>query len=353
MELHEIEMLEKLNESVLLHSDPDQLIKKILNNERGLYNGHDFLLALSKKLPELFKVLFDDGRTDIPEEVYVSAAIHSEGGYLLRYFNGSNRFQNNLNLDEHLPKIFEKHWNALLHWPKLSKDEKWVERSAVKHYGAFQFASKELKDSKEFVTKLIIQRPDTFKYASVNCRNDLKIAALAVILDVNNFPFVGIDAARNFEICFHAVSKNPNYIQRIDPKTPKFNQLLELAISLNPESKYLLAKEVYDAKAALNQIQRKANLELAFGSTPARISNLKDSETYLQRGKLNVSLVHQGRLKSFRLSIQKLNSISKGEKTVNINLNDGSEDSEEFEKWQRTITEEGALKIIISNVGIT
>lgn len=353
MELHEIEMLEKLNESVLLHSDPDQLIKKILNNEKGLYNGLEFLLALSKKLPELFKVLFDDGRTDISEEVYVSAGIHSEGGYLLQYIKNSNRFQNNLNLEEHLPKVFEKHWNALFHWPRFSNDEKWVERSAVKHYGAFQFASQELKDSKEFVTKLIIQRPDTFKYASENCRNDLKIATLAVILDAKNFPFVGIDVGRNFEICFHAVSKNPNYIQKIDPKTPKFNQLLELALSLNPEAKNLLAKEVYDIKTALNQIQTKARLELAYGATPARISNLKESETYLKRGKLNVSLVHQGRLISFRLSIQRLKSISKGEKTVNINLKDGSQDSEDFVKWQRTITEEGALKIIISNVGIT
>lgn len=351
MNEYETELLSNLRTWMINH-DPDHLLDRIYTNEGGMYNGYEFLMEVSRKLPLVFQILLHNERTDIPPEIYVNAIIYSEGGHLFNSFRYSSHLEGYLNFDKLFPLIIEKHWNALNFWQDFRNDEYWVEKSVSKFYGALQFASESLKDSTEFVTKLILKNPSCFKYASDNVRNDRKIALLAVILEPKNFPSVGKRAALDFEICYHAMTNNPNYIQLVNPETTNYDQLVEKALTLKPDTKSLLPRKIVNIKSILDQITIKANLELAYGATPPRISNLKESETYLQRGNLKITLISQGKLVTFRLPISEIKHQNHPKKRVNINLKNNALDSNKFIEWQKSITEVGALKIVIKNVGI-
>lgn len=351
MNKHEIELIQQLN-SWINQNDPTPLLDRIRTNEGGLYNSHDFLMEVSKKLPQIFNFLLLDERFDIHPEVYISAGINSPQGYLLKYFGHSSHLKGYLNYEELIPLIIERHWDALEEWPEFARQEKWVELANTLHYGAFQFASEELKNSKEFVAKIILKRASCFRYASEEVRNDEKIALLAVIHDHTNFVHVGKIPAMNYEICYHAVSGNPSYIHLVSTEISNYKNLLERAISLDPSAKKYVAKKLLEPKIAFNKMKEKATLELAYGATPPRISKLKNTQIHLGNGIIKITLLIQGQLESFQLPIKKINSPHEIADKVNIDLTKDSYDKNRFLEWQKSITESGALKIVIENIGI-
>jgi hypothetical protein len=349
MKRHEIEALENIHPGCLSYGC-NGYINLVVQNVGGIYRGKEFLLELTKKAPWIFKLYCDFNDRTIPPEVYINAGIHSERGELLSYFINNEYIKNYINLEiVELPQIIELHWNALEYWSKFAKQEKWVEMAVELRADSLQFASDNLRNSKEFVSKLLLKQPSCFKHASDNLRNDISVALPAVIMHEPNFKYVGRNTLKNYELCHFAVIKNPNNIKYLNDSNPFFESLMEIAIRQGVDKAYLPLKK-RKPKKVFDKVSLKATLNLSYGATPPRLLIFKNLEE--EKIIIKLVLVVGGEYSEFRLKCNKIKNYKKEGSLFNIDLRDGFGNSRIFKEWQDKVSEKGTLEVSIKNVGV-
>jgi hypothetical protein len=338
----ELEALENIKQHCLGNGCNGH-VNNVISNTGGQYRGSEFLMQLSKKVPDLFKLLYDFADPHISKEVYINAGIFSNGGWLLGYLQGCNFFEQN-EFEKFLPRIIENHWDALRTWPEYANQEEWVEKAVERKGESYQFASNILKDSDDFVKRLIIKQPSCFKFATDRLRNDISLALLAVVMCEKNFKYVGHMAQQDYEICHIAIINNPTNIQYLNVSNPYFKNLSEIAIRKGVDKSYLPLK-LRNPKKMFDKALFKAELNMSYGATPPRLLILKNLETEISMVKL--ALIIDGEFSEFTLKCNKIKGC-----LFNIELNNNLPDSIKFKEWQDKVSEKGALKISIKNVGI-
>ncbi len=360
MNEQQIEALANMNKYDL--GDGCEYSRKVLYNEGGHYRGIEFLMQLSEKVPELFKVFWDFEDRSIPNEVYINAGLYSNQGWLLSYMLGAvdwlNNFHNLIGQEisnklelEYLPKIIELHWDALGCWVNFANQEKWVEMAVGLRGSSFQFASYNLRNSENFVIRLLIKQPSCFRYATDRLRDCIAVALPAVILDLQNFKFVGLKAQENYELGHFAIINDPTNIQYLHASNLNLKYLSEIAIRQGVNKSYL-PLELRNPKKMLDKISIKAELNMSYGATPPRLLILENLDDKIETENLIIVIVIESEIKRLALKCSRIPYEVGNRCLLNIDLKNSLHDSLKFMEWQDKVSEKGALKVSIKNVGI-